>query len=58
MALAHAGRQGQASVQPAGSASLAFSDPDNATFSYTALGVSGSKSLTREVFSSPARLCP
>lgn len=45
------------SVQPAGSAILVFSDPSNATFTYSALGVSGSKSLTREAFSSPATIC-
>ncbi|HEX4780017.1 MAG TPA: YncE family protein [Usitatibacter sp.] len=46
-----------ASVQPVGSATLVFSDPSNATFTYSALGASGSKSLTREAFSAPATVC-
>jgi len=45
------------SVEPAGSATLVFSDPSDATFTYLALGVSGAKSLTRETFSSPATVC-
>ena len=45
------------SVQPAGNATLVFTDPNNATFTYSVLGVNGSKSLTREAFSSPATVC-
>jgi hypothetical protein len=45
------------SVQPVGSATLVFSDPSNATFTYSAQGTSGAKSLTREAFSSPATVC-
>jgi len=45
------------SVQPAGSATLVFGDASNATFTYSALGVTGAKSLTREAFSSPATVC-
>jgi hypothetical protein len=45
------------SVQPVGSATLVFSDPSNATFTYSAQGTSGAKSLTREDFSSPATVC-
>jgi DNA-binding beta-propeller fold protein YncE len=45
------------SVQPVGSASVVFSDPSNATFTYSAQGTSGAKSLTREAFSSPATVC-
>ncbi len=37
-------------VFEAGSATVTFTDPNNATFSYTVDGVSGSKSITRELF--------
>ncbi|HYC38454.1 MAG TPA: YncE family protein [Usitatibacter sp.] len=38
------------SVFPAGSATLTFSDANNGTLSFTVDGVSGSKSITRQVF--------
>ena len=40
-----------------GPATLVFSDPSNAIFTYSAQGVSGAKYLTREAFSSPATVC-
>jgi Big-like domain-containing protein len=45
------------SVTPVGSVSLAFSDGGNGVFSYTVNGVSQSKPITRQVFSSPATVC-
>jgi hypothetical protein len=40
-----------------GSVSFAFGDANNATFSYTVNGISGSKPITRQVFSSPVTVC-
>ncbi len=45
------------SMMPVGSVTVAFSDAANGTFSYTAMGVSGSVQITRQVFSSPATAC-
>jgi len=42
---------------PVGSATLTFNDDDHGTFAYTVSGVSGSKSITREVFASPMTRC-
>ena len=42
---------------PAGSATLVFADEANATFAYTVSGVSGSKSITREIFATPRTGC-
>ena len=42
---------------PVGSVTLRFSDADNATLSWTADAQSGSKSLTRFVFSNPKTAC-
>ena len=42
---------------PVGSVTLTFTDAANATFSYSAMGVSGSKAITRQVFSAPATVC-
>ena len=47
----------QVSVMPVGSVTVAFSDAANGTFSYSAMGVSGSTPITRQVFSSPATVC-
>ena len=44
-------------LKPVGSATLTFADGNNATFAYTALGVSQSKAITREVFQSPGTVC-
>jgi hypothetical protein len=40
-----------------GTVNLAFSDANNGVFSYTLNGVSQSKPITREVYSSPATVC-
>ena len=42
---------------PVGSVTLAFTDAANGRFSYTAMGVSQSKLITRQLFSSPATVC-
>jgi YVTN family beta-propeller protein len=47
----------QVSVLPVGTVTLAFTDAGNGRFSYTALGMSQSKSITRQVFSAPATVC-
>ena len=47
----------QVSVMPVGSVTLEFTDANNARFSATAMGVSQSKTITRQVFSSPATVC-
>jgi YVTN family beta-propeller protein len=44
-------------VVPVGNLSLAFSDANNATLTYTYAGVTRTKSITREAFSSPATTC-
>jgi hypothetical protein len=41
----------------AGTATFAFTDADNGTFSYTVNGVAQSKAITRQVFSSPVPTC-
>jgi hypothetical protein len=42
---------------PAGSATLTFADGDHGTFAYTVNALSGSKAITRQVFSSPPTRC-
>jgi hypothetical protein len=42
---------------PVGSVTLAFGDASNGTFTYTVNGVSQSKPISRQVFSSPATVC-
>jgi predicted dienelactone hydrolase len=44
-------------LMPVGSATLTFADGNNATFGYTAFGISQSKTITREVFQSPGTVC-
>jgi hypothetical protein len=40
-----------------GSATLTFSDGNNATFAYTVNGVAQNKAITREVFAAPGTVC-
>ena len=47
----------QVSVMPVGSVTLTFSDAANGRFSSTAMGVTQSKPIIRQAFSSPATLC-
>jgi len=47
----------QVTLTPVGTATFAFDDANNGTFSYTVNGVSGSKAITREVFATPATVC-
>jgi hypothetical protein len=42
---------------PAGTATLTFRDDNNDTFSYTVNTISGSKSITRQVFATPPTRC-
>ncbi|HYC38446.1 MAG TPA: choice-of-anchor D domain-containing protein [Usitatibacter sp.] len=44
-------------VTSVGTGTLAFTDMSNGTFSYTVNGVSQTKPITRQVFSSPATIC-
>ena len=44
-------------VAAAGNATLTFSDADNGTFAYTLDGISQSKPIARQVFSSPKTVC-
>ena len=41
----------------AGNATLTFADGNTATFAYTVDGISQTKSITRELFSSPSTTC-
>jgi hypothetical protein len=45
------------SRMPAGSATLTFGDADNGMFEYSVDGVGQAKTITRQVFSSPASVC-
>ncbi|MDQ3025487.1 MAG: Ig-like domain-containing protein, partial [Pseudomonadota bacterium] len=45
------------STTPVGSVSFSFGDANNGVFSYTLNGISQSKPITREVFSTPATVC-
>jgi YVTN family beta-propeller protein len=42
---------------PVGSATLAFRDADNGTFTYTVNGIAGAKPITRQVYASPPTVC-
>lgn len=44
-------------VTPVGSATLAFTDADNGTFTYTVEGRTASKAITRQVYSTPGSVC-
>jgi serine protease len=44
-------------ITSVGTMTLAFSNGENGTFSYTVFGQSGSKPITRQVFSSPLTSC-
>lgn len=44
-------------LTPVGTGTFTFSDADNGVFSYTLNGVSNSKPITRNVFSSPITVC-
>ncbi len=44
-------------VIPAGSATFAFTDAANGTFTYTVDGVTQAKPITRQVYSTPATAC-
>jgi hypothetical protein len=48
---------GNVGVTEVGSATFTFSGPDSATFAYTLDGVSQSKAITRQVFSTPETVC-
>ena len=45
------------SVMPVGNVTFNFTDSAKGTFSYTAMGVTGSKAIIRQVFSAPATVC-
>ena len=47
----------QVSVTPVGSATFAFSDANNGTFTYTVNGATQSKPITRQIFSTPVPTC-
>ena len=47
----------QVQVNPVGTATFTFSDANTGTFAYTLNGVSQTKSITRQVFSSPTTVC-
>ena len=40
-----------------GTATLSFSDGNNASFAYTVNGISQTKAITREVFQNPGTVC-
>jgi len=44
-------------VTPVGTATFTFSDRDNGTFAYSVNGVSQTKPITRQVFSTPTTVC-
>ena len=44
-------------VTPVGTATFTFSDRDNGTFAFTVNGVSQTKPITRQVFSTPTTVC-
>ena len=44
-------------VTPVGSATLAFADADNGTFTYTVDGRTFSKAITRQVYAAPKTVC-
>jgi hypothetical protein len=47
----------QVTVTSVGTVTLAFSDANNGTFAYTVNGVSQTKPITRQVYSSPTTVC-
>ena len=47
----------QVAVTQVGTVTLAFSDANNGTFAYTVNGVSQTKPITRQVYSSPTTVC-
>jgi hypothetical protein len=47
----------QVSITQVGTATFTFDDANSGTFSYTVNGVSGSKVITRQVFSTPTTVC-
>lgn len=47
----------QVAVTPVGTVTLSFSDAANGTFAYTVNGVSQTKPITRQVYSTPATVC-
>ncbi|HXF80054.1 MAG TPA: hypothetical protein VN598_14385, partial [Usitatibacter sp.] len=47
----------QLGVTQVGTASFAFSDISNGTFTYTVDGIAGSKAITREGFATPPSVC-
>ena len=47
----------QVVVTPVGTASFSFSDANNGTFNYTVNGITQSKAITRQVYSSPVPAC-
>jgi serine protease len=51
------GQQVSRTVANVGSMTLTFANGETGTFSYTALGLSGTKAITRQVFSSPLTQC-
>ena len=51
------GSPGGATGVGVGSASFNFIDGDAATFTYTVNGLTQSKTITREVFTSPGTVC-
>jgi len=44
-------------VSPEGTGTFTFPDGGSGTFAYTVNGVSQSKSITRQVYSTPATIC-
>lgn len=44
-------------ISQVGEATLSFSDPDNGTFTYTVNGVTQTKAIVRQVFSTPVSVC-
>jgi hypothetical protein len=47
----------QVTVNPVGTATFAFTDSNNGTFTYTVSGTTQSKPITRQIFSSPVPTC-
>ena len=48
---------GQVTVMPVGSITFSFADESNGTFTYNIGGLTGTKAITRQMFSSPATVC-
>jgi hypothetical protein len=45
------------SVTPVGNGTFTFTDANNGTFTYTVNGITQSKQITRQVYSTPATVC-